>query len=89
MSMTNQKVFIASKYTNHISYRALTAFERRNQKMFELSHSAHDTWEKAHACLLEQRAQEVEKARKVLASAERSMAKAKTMTAPHKQGEQP
>lgn len=76
----NPKKYIAKEFTNHISYRALTTYERRNPSMFSLSNSAHDTWEAAHEWLVEKRRERLAAAKKELASAERRLAKALAMT---------
>lgn len=82
MSRAKPKFYIASKYTNHIAYRKLSAFEDRNPKMFELSNKAFETWEDAHAWVFGNRVDAVKVAKRALASAERQLAKAMTMKNP-------
>lgn len=77
MKATKLKWFIASQHGNRISHRRLTSFEERNQHLFNLSRAAFPTWPEAHAWLLSERIAGVEKAKKALASAERSLAKAR------------
>lgn len=79
MSKTNPKLFVANRSSNRISHRALTTFEIRNTKLFELCHSAHDTWAEAHAALVAARCAAVRKAEKELASAKRALQKAMVM----------
>lgn len=82
MSRAKPKYFIASTYTNRIGYRKLTPFEERNPGLFEHCHKAFETWEDAHAWVLETRTANVARAKKNLAAAERQLANAKTMTKP-------
>ena len=79
MSKSNPKLFIVNRSSNRIAHRALTTFERRNLTMFELCHSAHETWAEAHAALVAARCVAVRKAEKELASAKRALQKAMAM----------
>ena len=74
-----EKFWIANKYTNRISHRALSTFEQRNQSMFERSCSIHATKEEALAANIEYRRQTVAIAKRDLKAAERALAKALTM----------
>jgi hypothetical protein len=76
----NPKVYVVNAYSNRISLRSLTVFERRNRTVFELSRSVHDSWEAAHAALVAEQEKKLKKARKALESSERALAKAKAMT---------
>jgi len=82
MSTAKPKLHIANKYTNFISYRKLSSFEIRNPHLFELSRSAHETWEAAHAWLLEQCRIDVEQRKKKLHAAERRLSRAEAMKKP-------
>lgn len=73
------KVWLASKYTNRLSHRALNTFEKRNPSIFDMGHSVHATREEAVAALVRYRREAVAKAKKELASAERALAKALSM----------
>lgn len=79
MSKSAAKLFIANRSSNRIAHRALTTYERRNPTMFELCHSAHETWAEAHSALMAARCAAVCKAEKELASAKRALQKAMTM----------
>lgn len=79
MSELNPKLFVANRRSNRIAHRVLSTYERRNPTMFELCHSAHETWTDAHAALVNARRVEVSKAEKALASAKRALQKAMTM----------
>jgi cellobiose-specific phosphotransferase system component IIA len=74
-----EKVWIASKHWNKVSYRALSSYELRNQTTFSMSHSVHATREEAMAALVGYRRAALAKAKKELASAERALAKALQM----------
>lgn len=82
MTARNPKVYVANRHSNRISHRALTTYERRNPRMFDLSHSMHDTWAGAHASLVEARQKSLDRARKDVKIAERALAKALAMKEP-------
>lgn len=74
-----EKVWIASKHWNKVSYRALQPHELRNPHIYLCSLSVHDTREEAMAALVGYRRAALAKAKKELASAERALAKALQM----------
>jgi len=82
MSRAKPKFFIANRHTNRIGHRKLSRFEEDNPRMFEISHSAHETWEAAHAWLIDQRISDLVRAKKRLALIERQLGRAKLMKKP-------
>lgn len=74
-----EKVWIVNKQWNTVSHRALDSFERRNPAMFALSRSAHPTREEAMTAMVGYRKDDLAKAKKELARAERALAKALSM----------
>lgn len=77
-----QKFYVAKRTTNRIAYRALNSFERRNPVVFELCHSAHETWEEAVQALARHGLSRQRKAETELKSARRAMDKIRAMEKP-------
>lgn len=82
MSAKKPKFYISSTYTCRIGYRKLTSFEERNPRCFSIAHAAHDTWEAAHAAMVEHRKAEVKKAKAALVSAEKQLKRVMEMERP-------
>ncbi|MBO9679548.1 MAG: hypothetical protein J7556_15000 [Acidovorax sp.] len=74
-----EKVWIANKYWNKVSHRALTRFEQRNPSTFMSGLSVHATREEAIAAMVGYRKEAVANAKKELDRTERSLAKALNM----------
>lgn len=73
------KVYLADRYTNRISHRALTDHERRNPAMLERHYTIHNTWQAAHAWLVADREAKVAKEERELANALAQLKRAKAM----------
>lgn len=78
----NGKVWIASKHTNHISYRKLNGSEQRNKSMFELSRKAFASWQEAHEFAVAYRKEQVDKLMRALKNADAQLQKALAMKEP-------
>lgn len=78
-NMPTGKVFMASRYLNQISHRQLNKFELRNAAMTLRSASLHDTWDEAHAAILQQREQDLKDAESKLVRARAALKRAHAM----------
>ena len=72
----SEKFFVTRTFTNHIAYRALDSYERKNPSMFDLSKRKFKTWAEAHEYIVETRAKEVRQAKRDLANAQGRLQKA-------------
>lgn len=75
----HSKVYLADRYTNRISHRALTAFERRNPATLEIRYTQHATWQAAHEWIVAYREAKVAKAERDLANAKDRLKRAKAI----------
>ena len=77
MKAQKKKVYIANFYVNRISYRALDAWD---ESCPDGTH--HDSWEEAHAALIEHREKEVNSLLQHVKNAKESLTRAKKMIRP-------
>lgn len=75
--MSKEKVWIASKYANQITYRRLSKMDERYPRG-----TFHASWEDAHATIVAARMKELEDARKALRRADANLKRAQKMIAP-------
>lgn len=83
-----EKFYVAHLHSNVVKFRALTPFESRNPRSFELSYSAHQTWHAAFAALVAHRQKKLSQALAEAARQERALAKVLSLMdgAPSKEG---
>ncbi len=74
-----EKFFITRRGLNTISHRALNGYEKRAPDFYMVSRTAHATWEEAHARILADRLEDVQKARRQLKNAEAAQQRALAM----------
>lgn len=73
------KAFVADRYINRITYRVPSDYERDRQ----MHVTVHETWEAAHAWLVQDRENKVKRTKQSLAKAEAALKRAAAMKRPH------